>query len=179
MASDIRLSKRLSYWLRHKPDDGNLTVDPAGWVDVDEVLAALERIGVPGGRRAVEDVVAESDKNRFELSGDGKLIRARQGHTIPVSLNWPVTEPPEILFHGTVERFVASIFSQGLKPMGRHHVHLSSDVGTARTVGARRGKPIVLRVLAGRLSAQGQEFRISGNGVWLTDHVAPAYITLD
>ncbi len=176
MSGDRHLSKLLSFWLRHKPEAGKLSVDPTGWVEVEDVLAALAAQGSAAGRGDIERVVAQSDKNRFEQSPDGRLIRARQGHSIPVDLDWPVAEPPEFLFHGTVDRFLDAIMAEGLRPMGRHHVHLSVDLATANAVGSRRGRPVVLQVAAARLFASGQAFRLSGNGVWLTEHVPPGYL---
>jgi putative RNA 2'-phosphotransferase len=171
-----RLSKTLSYWLRHEPEAGGVTLDAAGWAGVDDVLAALSRAGLHDRRDDLERVVAESDKQRFELSADGLSIRARQGHSLDVDLDWPETAPPEFLFHGTVERFLGAILADGLKPMKRHHVHLSPDEATARAVGARRGEPVILKVSARRMTDDGHVFRLSGNGVWLTDHVAPDYL---
>lgn len=175
MDQDRTISKSLSYWLRHRPDAGGIAIDPAGWAEVDAVLGALERAGLPHAAEDVQRVVAASDKNRFELSSDS-LIRARQGHSIPIDLGWPVTVPPEYLFHGTVEKFLPAILSEGLRPMTRHHVHLSPDEATANQVGARRGKPVILRIAAGALAAEGAEFRLSSNGVWLVGHVPPAFI---
>ena len=174
---DKRISKSLSYWLRHQPDAGGITIDPSGWAEVETVLEALERAKLPHAEEDLQRVVAESDKNRFELSADGRLIRARQGHSIPIDLGWPVTVPPEHLFHGTVEKYLPAILAEGLRPMARHHVHLSPDTATATIVGARRGKPVILQIAAGALAAEGTEFRLSSNGVWLVDHVPPAFVT--
>lgn len=176
MTDRRRLSKTLSYWLRHKPDAGQLTLDASGWAPVEKVLAALSRAGLPDGQGYLERVVAESDKQRFEFSTDGRSIRARQGHSLDVDLDWPKTAPPEFLYHGTVERFLGAILADGLKPMKRHHVHLSPDEATAHAVGARRGDPVILRVLAERMAADSHVFLLTGNGVWLTDHVAPEYL---
>lgn len=176
MTDQRRLSKTLSYWLRHKPEAGGVKLDASGWAAVDQILAALSRAGLPDRRDDLERVVAESDKQRFELSGDGRSIRARQGHSIDVDLDWPQAAPPEFLYHGTVERFLDAILADGLKPMKRHHVHLSPDEQTARAVGARRGEPVILRIAAGRMADDGHVFRLSGNGVWLTDQVAPAFL---
>src|SRR5208337_5516734 len=85
-------------------------------------------------------------------------------------------EPPEFLYHGTVERFLPSIMEEGLIRGKRHHVHLSKDVETARKVGARRGKPVILRVDAGGMHRDGHKFLLSANGVWLTDAVPPGYL---
>lgn len=176
MADPTRISKSLSYWLRHKPDAGGLTLDDAGWSPVADVLAALAKAGLPDDAETLNAVVADSDKKRFELSADGARIRARQGHSVQVDLDWPVAAPPEFLFHGTVERFLPGIFAEGLKPMRRHHVHLSPDAETATAVGARRGEAVILRVAAGRMAADGHVFRLSGNGVWLAEAVPPAYL---
>jgi putative RNA 2'-phosphotransferase len=171
-----RISKSLSYWLRHKPDAAGLTLDSAGWAPVDRVLAALAQAGLTDRLDELEQVVAANDKARFEFSGDGRLIRARQGHSLAVDLDWPLADPPEHLFHGTVDRFLDSILRDGLKPMARHHVHLSPDVSTAHAVGARRGQAIVLRVSAGEMARAGHEFQLSANGVWLTATVPPAFL---
>jgi len=176
MAADARTSKALSYWLRHRPDAAGLDLDSAGWAPVDRVLAALSRAGLPDKLDALRQLVAASDKQRFELSADCTHIRARQGHSIPIELGLEAVAPPDQLFHGTVERFLASILAEGLKPMARHHVHLSPDEVTARQVGARRGKPIILRIDARRMAADGHEFFLSGNGVWLSERVPPSYL---
>lgn len=169
-----KVSKLLSYWLRHSPDAGDLTLDGAGWAKVDAVRASLARAGIDPS--LLESTVAESDKQRFEWSADGTRIRARQGHSISVDLDWPITKPPESLYHGTVDRFLNAIFVEGLRPMARHHVHLSPDVETATRVGARRGLPVILRVAAGKMAHEGLVFRLSSNGVWLTDAVPPRFI---
>lgn len=176
MNNDKIISKTLSYWLRHCPDAGGLALDESGWTPTEAVLAALGRAGMPDDGETLRRVVAESDKNRFELSPDAGAIRARQGHSVAVDLDWPITTPPECLYHGTVDRFLDAILVEGLKPMKRHHVHLSPDVATATIVGARRGEPVILRIAAGEMTAAGHMFRLSGNGVWLAEHVPAVFI---
>ena len=105
------------------------------------------------------------------------MIRANQGHSVEVDLQLEEREPPEVLYHGTVERFLPSILAGGLNKGRRHHVHLSKDVETARKVGARRGKPVILKVDAGRMHGDGHKFFVSANGVWLTDSVPPSYLS--
>lgn len=178
MATDTRISRTLALWQRHRPQAAGLTLSPAGWADAAAVQAALQRRHGEVDRARLERVVAQNDKGRFELSPDGALIRARQGHSLEVDLGWPARQPPERLYHGTVERFLGSILAQGLKPMGRHHVHLSPDAETARRVGARRGRPVVLQVLAGDLARTGAPFFLTGNGVWLTACAPPPFIVL-
>ena len=175
--TDVRRSKRLSYWLRHAPGAAGLELDAAGWAATGAVLKALADQRLPTTSGELEALVAGSDKQRFELSGDGKRIRARQGHSIAVAGDWPVASPPEHLFHGTAERFLAAILEQGLLPGARHHVHLSPTVMTARAVGARRGRAVVLQIAARKMAAEGFIFRLSSNGVWLAEHVPAIYLT--
>ncbi|SOE03787.1 RNA 2'-phosphotransferase [Blastococcus haudaquaticus] len=174
----VRVSKRLSFVLRHQPASIGLTLDEAGWVDVDRLLGALAAHGLPLSRQDLDDVVAGNDKQRFAYDGSGTRIRASQGHSVAVDLGYAPAAPPAELFHGTVERFLPSILAEGLRPGRRHAVHLSEDRATAHTVGGRRGKPVVLRVDAARLAADGAQFAVSANGVWLVAAVPPAYLEL-
>ena len=174
MSIDRRISKSLSYWLRHAPEAGGLMLDGAGWARVDQVLAALQAADLPSTRKDLERVAAASDKQRFELAGEH--VRARQGHSVPVEGDWRQEAPPDLLYHGTVEHFLPAILEQGLLPRTRHHVHLSPDVATAAAVGSRRGQPVILEVQAGALAATGVAFFLSGNGVWLIDHVPPSFL---
>ena len=123
------------------------------------------------------ECVETNDKKRFSFDDTGDLIRANQGHSVEVDLQLEEKQPPDLLFHGTVERFLASIMAEGLKKGKRHHVHLSKDTDTARKVGARRGKPVILQVDAGKMQSQGYKFFVSVNGVWLTDAVPAHFLT--
>ena len=172
MSDVVRVSKRLSYVLRHHPDSVGLTLDQHGWVAVDDLLAALRLT-----RAELEEVVARNDKQRFALDGTGTRIRASQGHSVPVDLGHAPAVPPDVLFHGTVERFLTSILTEGLRPGNRHAVHLSADRETAERVGARRGRPVVLQVDAAAMAREGVVFTRSDNGVWLVDAVPPRYLT--
>lgn len=171
------ISKFLSFVLRHKPEEIGLTLDERGWVDVDVLLAAARREGKPLTREMLDYIVATNSKKRFEYSEDGTRIRASQGHSVEVDLGYSSSLPPVVLYHGTVAAAVADIMQQGLMKMQRHHVHLSANVETAKNVGGRRGKPVVLIVYAGSMAAAGHQFFVSTNGVWLTDHVPPEYIS--
>jgi putative RNA 2'-phosphotransferase len=126
-------------------------------------------------REELDEIVARNDKRRFAYDESGRLIRANQGHSVPVELDLPVPEPPETLYHGTVARFLPAIPRDGLRPMTRHDVHLSATRETAVRVGGRWGEPVVLEVAARAMARAGHEFRLSANGVWLTSEV-PAEI---
>ncbi len=170
------ISKTLSYVLRHRPDSVGITLDAAGWVAIDALLAALARSGTTLARAELEHIVATNDKQRFAFNADGSMIRAVQGHSTPVTLGHPAAAPPELLYHGTVERFLPDILRDGLKPGARHDVHLSPDEATARRVGARRGQPVILIIRAGDMHRDGHTFQFADNGVWLTPHVPPCYV---
>ncbi|NJP88277.1 RNA 2'-phosphotransferase [Nonomuraea sp. FMUSA5-5] len=170
----IRVSKYLSRHLRHDPQRIGLTLDPGGWVEVAELLRAAAAHGFPITPDELRQVVAGNDKRRYAI--EAGRIRASQGHSVPVDLGLPAVEPPEVLYHGTVRRFLAAIRREGLRPMSRHHVHLSPDRETATRVGARRGAPVVLVVAAGVMHAEGHAFLRSANGVWLVDGVPPGYL---
>lgn len=172
----VELSKFLSWVLRHRPDAIGITLDDAGWTDIDALLAQARANGRPLTNELLKRIVAESPKQRFALSEDGRRIRASQGHSVEVELGYEPTPPPDVLFHGSVARNIAAIRTDGLRKMSRHHVHLSPDEATARSVGGRRGKPVILRVAAGRMHREGHIFFRSANGVWLTEHVPPEYI---
>jgi putative RNA 2'-phosphotransferase len=176
-ADVVKDSKFLAGVLRHNPGKIGVTLDAAGWVDVDVLLAALERRGRRIGRARLDFVVEHNGKKRFEYDESGARIRASQGHSVPVDLGYEPQDPPETLYHGTATRSLDSIFAEGLLPGRRHHVHLSMDLETAVKVGSRHGKPVVLVVAAARMRADGRAFFRSTNGVWLTEHVAPEYLS--
>ena len=169
-------SKLLSRWLRHRPDAIGLEIDKRGWVDVAELLVKSAGAGIALTQDELMQIVAENDKQRFSLSEDLTRIRAAQGHSVDVDLKLPVRIPPPVLFHGTVQKFIASIRRQGLLPGTRRDVHLSAMKQTASEVGARRGTPVVLLVETFPLLRDGYRFRCSDNGVWLIPNVPPKYI---
>ncbi len=177
----IRISKLLSLGLRHEPAALGITLDAAGWADVSAILLGLAARNEHVTYDDLERIVSESDKRRFALSADGERIRANQGHSVDVDLGLPRMAPPEILFHGTVDRFLDSIRREGLVRGARTHVHLSADEATAKIVARRRagaGTHLILRVRARALNESGHAFFLSENGVWLTERVPPPYLEL-
>ena len=170
-------SKFLSYVLRHQPAAVGIALDSGGWVAVDALLRACAQHGRPLSHTELDEVVATSPKQRFALSDDGQRIRASQGHSTAVDLGYQPAEPPDLLFHGTLARLLPLIQAKGLHRMERHHVHLSADEATARTVGGRRGKPVILRIDARAMRDAGHVFFVTPNGVWLTDAVPSSFIS--
>lgn len=172
----VKISKYLSKHLRHRPERLGLRLAPGGWVAVDDLLSSCAAHDFPLTRAELEEVVARNDKRRFSFDESGERIRANQGHSVEVDLQLRAAEPPPVLYHGTGERAAPLIGEAGIRKMGRHHVHLSPDRETARTVGARRGRPVVFAVDAAAMSAAGHEFYVSANGVWLVEAVPPQYL---
>lgn len=171
------LGKALALLLRHDPGRFGVTLDAAGWAELDAVAGAIRADGAPIGRERLLRVVAEDDKGRFVLSADGRRIRAAQGHSLGVDLGLQPVEPPELLWHGTRAPLVPRILAEGLRPMGRQHVHLSADEATARRVALRRrGEIAILRVLAGEMARAGLALYRAENGVWLADGVPPGFL---
>src|SRR5882762_8670412 len=141
-----KISRFLSLILRHKPGEIGLQLDEHGWADITELMAKAGRHGKTFSVRDLEEIVVTNDKQRFAFNDDKSRIRASQGHSIDVELQLEVTVPPDILFHGTVERFLPAIREKGLLKMNRHHVHMSRDRMTAERVGERRGEAIILTI---------------------------------
>jgi putative RNA 2'-phosphotransferase len=174
----VTVSKFLSKYLRHAPEELGLTLEPGGWVAVDDLLAGCDRANFPVTHEELQEVVAKNDKQRFSFDESGLKIRANQGHSTEVDLQLEPVTPPDVLYHGTSTDKVEVLLREGARRMKRHHVHLSATVETARKVGDRHGKPVVLRVDAAGMSRAGILFYCSTNGVWLVDEVPPQYLQL-
>ena len=173
-----KISKYLSYHLRHRPEMLGLELLDGGWVEIKKLLRASEEHKFPIAISELRYVVEYNDKKRFSFDLTGTLIRANQGHSVPVNLQLKPVIPPNILYHGTYLGAVESIKRLGLQKMSRHHVHLSSSCQTAKVIGARRGKPIVFEVDAKAMHQAKFIFYRSENGVWLVDSIPTNYLKL-
>lgn len=171
-----RLSVFISLILRHNPDAAQITLDEHGWANVEELLKGIQNTGRTITMDILEEIVSTDAKQRYSFNQDKTLIRANQGHSIPVDVELKEQEPPEFLYHGTAARFLKGIEREGLKPMSRLYVHLSKDRETALKVGRRHGDPVVLRIHSGSMYQHGHSFYLSENGVWLTKMVDTPYI---
>lgn len=171
-----KLSVFISLVLRHKPDVAGITLDEHGWADVEELIGGINSTGRKINIEVLEEIVRSDNKQRYSFNENKTLIRANQGHSVPVDVELEKKDPPEFLYHGTVDRFLKFIMIEGLKPMSRLYVHLSKDIETANKVGKRHGNPVVLRVHSGKMNRDGIKFYISENGVWLTKKVDVKYI---
>lgn len=171
-----KVSKLLSLTLRHQPEVLGISLDLQGWARTDELIEAVNKHGLLLDMDLLESVVLENDKQRFAFNEDHSLIRANQGHSLNIDLDLSPTQPPEILYHGTLKKFLSNIKASGLMKMSRQHVHLSPDIETAAKVGSRRGKPVILTVEAIKMHEAGHQFYLSKNEVWLTDHVPVEFL---
>jgi putative RNA 2'-phosphotransferase len=175
----VKTSQFLSKHLRHAPHEIGLTLEPGGWVLVSDLLEACRRVWVFLDRELLEQVVFENDKQRFSFDDSGDRIRANQGRSTEVDLQLEPVEPPFTLFHGTASKNITSILETGIDRGSRHHVHLSMEAQTARRVGARHGKPVILKVQSREMFTARFEFFKSENNVWLTEHVPAKFLKLD
>ena len=170
-------SKFISLILRHKPETIGISLDEHGWADVQ---ALIEGINASGNHHLdadlLEEIVRTDEKQRYSFNEDHTLIRANQGHSIPVDVELEEKTPPAVLYHGTGEKYMASINATGLIPKSRLYVHLSSDVETAKKVGSRHGRPVIYTVDCAGMATDGYKFYLSANNVWLTKEVPVKYL---
>lgn len=177
MTKHRKISKFLSYVLRHNPGKIGIQLDEAGWVPVNELVDQSRKHGMRFTKEDIKEVIRQSDKPRFIFSNDDRYIRATYGHSVPAELGYEPTEPPQWLYHGTAERNIESIRQSGIQPQNRQFVHLSVDKQTATQVGQRHGKPVVLTISAKTMYNDGHTFYRSDAGIWLTKQVPPSYIS--
>ena len=161
--------------LRHKPETIGITLDEHGWANVDELIEGIAKTRT-FDMEMLEEIVATDNKQRFSFNEDHTMIRANQGHSIPVDVELNKLSPPEVLYHGSAIKYEEAIDDIGLIPKSRLYVHLSKDYDTAVKVGSRHGKPVIYKVYTGNMDKDGYEFFLSENGVWLTKSVPTKYL---
>lgn len=171
-----KLSKFISLILRHKPEEIGISLDDFGWAKVEDLITGINNSGRNIDIEILEEIVRTDDKQRYSFNEDKTKIRANQGHSIPVTIEFKELEPPATLYHGTSTKSIEGIKQQGIKSMSRLYVHLSKDFETAKKVGSRHGECVVLVINAKRMYEEGIKFYLSENGVWLTEYVDTKYI---
>ena len=169
------ISRYISLILRHKPDVIGITVDEYGWANVNEMIEGVNRTH-PINMELLEEIVRTDNKKRYSFNEDKTMIRANQGHSIPVNVELKEKIPPQYLWHGTGEKYVESIDKIGLIPKSRLYVHLSTDMETAVKVGSRHGRPVVYQIHAGAMAKAGHIFYYSVNDVWLIKEVPAEFL---
>ncbi len=172
-----KTSKFIALILRHKPETIGITLDEHGWANVQELIDGINATGKHHlNMELLEEIVRLDEKQRYSFNEDRSLIRANQGHSIPVDVDLRETLPPKVLYHGTGEKYVPSIDEQGLIPKSRLYVHMSADKETAKTVGSRHGRPVIYEIDCKSMSEDGYRFYLSENHVWLTKAVPAKYL---
>jgi len=179
MNNHKQISKLMSLVLRHQPEAIGIKLDEHGWAKVSDLLHGINSKGLKLDMPLLEEIVKTNPKKRFSFNEAKTLVRANQGHSISVDVQLNEKEPPYTLYHGTVAKYMSSIREKGLLKMNRNHVHLSQDIETASIVGQRRGKPIILKINAHKMSLAGFKFFLSENNVWLTETVPTEFINFD
>lgn len=171
-------SKYIALLLRHKPEEGNLTLDTEGYCSTSDLIRAVAKKFKGFNLTQLEDIVASDEKGRYSFNETKSKIRANQGHsTASVNITFKEVVPPDVLYHGTATRFLDSIYREGLKPMSRQYVHLSKDTETATKVGTRHGNLYILIIDTKKMYEDGYKFYLSENGVYLTKLVPTKYFT--
>ena len=168
-----RKSKRLSYLLRHHPEDINSSIDRYGWMNVSDLIKS--------GEYTLEDLEKLVDTGtRFGFNEDKTKIRAFHGHSVDgvVALTEYVPSSGTLLYHGTSIAVKDKLLDEGIRPMSRNYVHLSMDFRKAKQVGSRHGKPCVFEIDAEAMYNDGVKMFDSQDGVVLVEYVAPRYIKL-
>lgn len=169
----IKSSRLLSLILRHKPEKFNIELDKFGWAKVSDIKKVLKV-----NQEQLEEIVETNDKKRFHFDEHKTKIRASQGHSIDVDVQLEEVVPPDTLYHGTVQKFLGQILTEGLTKQSRQHVHLSDNLETAIKVGERRGIPVILEINSKQMHQDGIVFLKSKNDVYLTHNVLPKYLTI-
>jgi len=178
MENHVSLSRVLAYYLRHKPNELNLELNTGGWVDVNALISGMKKCGHSINKTILFEIVNTDNKNRYSLNRERTLIRANQGHSVPVNMNFVPQCPPDFLYHGTSSRFIDKIMKDGLQRMTRNYVHLSADIDTARAVGTRHGGNLVIITIDTKQYKK-IDWYISENGVWLVKYLPPTGFTLN
>ena len=176
MRQNDNTGKFMAFILRHHPEAIGMKLDEHGWARTEDLIGWIAK-SRPFDMQMLEEIVRTDSKQRYSFNEDKTLIRANQGHSIPVDVELEQKTPPDVLWHGTGEKYVESISKIGLIPKSRLYVHLSKDYETAITVGSRHGKPVVYRVNVKQMAEDGYQFYLSVNGVWLTKEVPVQYLS--
>ncbi len=172
-----KISRFISLILRHKPEVINIQLDEHGWANVKDLIEGVSE-SYDFNMSMLEEIVRTDEKQRYSFNEDKTLIRANQGHSIPVDVELEEAIPPEFLWHGTAKKYVDSINATGLIPKSRLYVHLSKDIETAITVGKRHGEVVIYQIASKKMYESGYKFYLSKNGVWLTERVPDIYLKI-
>lgn len=170
------ISKFIAYVLRHHPSEIGIELDSQGWADVGELIEGINKTGRFIDMALLQKVVANDEKGRYSFNEDMTKIRANQGHSVDVDVDFEQRIPPDFLYHGTAQKYLERIKQNGILKMTRQYVQLSDNVKTAFNVGSRHGVPVVLKIDTKRMAHDGYVFYISSNGVWQSQDILWKYV---
>lgn len=169
--NDGSASKKLSRLLRHNPMAGH---GEGGWVSLKTVFDHCKQIE---DAEHLTRIVSNDDKARYELDVDNQRIRATQGHSVrvdPRTLMAPLPSHITVVYHGTFNVHLDSIFRDGLSRMRRDLVHMCQ---TENTSVGRSGTEVTLKIDVASARASGIQFWLSKNGYVLAEHVPARFIS--
>lgn len=175
--TDKAISKLISYWLRHNPEEGQLSIDEYGKANIDQLLASItNKVQEPFNIQHLLSLNTSFDKVRWDIDIDNNTIRATHGHSISIELEYRESSPPEILYHGTADKNIERIKEEGLKTMTRQFVHLSANTQLATEVAKRHGKPYIISIPTKPLLNDGWIFYNTSENVWLVADIPSTYL---
>lgn len=173
--ASIKLSKTLSYSLRHGAVEMKIPMRSDGYVEISHLLKHSKFRGIT--LTDILNVVEDNNKKRFECinENDVMFIRAVQGHTLSnindEELLITISDPSEVPLaaHGTYKRFLSEIQSKGLCRMKRNHIHMSTDIDPNAVIsGARQNAEVYIIIDVEKAMADNIKFYRSKNGVLLS-----------
>jgi len=171
-----RLSRFLTFLLRHKPRDYPLAFDREGFAPWQEVVDMVQERFYDVTEEQIRSLIDGAEKKRFELRGD--QVRATYGHSFPVDLGATEAEPPAELYFGAARDLAESMLHSGLKPRDRQYVHLSVTAEEAESVARRHDpSPAILVIDAQAAHAEGIRFYESGP-LFLVEQVPAKFLSL-
>ena len=172
-----KISRLMAYILRHSPEEFDLKPDEEGFVPLSGLVNALKTVYPEVTGELVKEIVENDEKGRYEIR-DGK-IRARYGHSFPVKLNHEEDIESRFLYHGTPRRNLPAIIKEGLRPMKRQFVHLTTSKSEALETGRRHGRDVALLIVdANCLRRKGLRVYRAGKSVRIVERVPPECIKL-
>lgn len=174
-----KISKFISLVLRHKPDLINIDIDDKGYTDIDSLISNINKYKNTNiTKNDLISIVNNDEKGRYSFNDNITRIRANQGHSINVNIEFEKVIPEHDLYHGTKFSNFNNIKSQGLLKMSRQFVHLSKDINIAADSGKRWKEDLLIcKIDTKSMINDGYIFFKSENNVYLIKYIPPEYIT--
>ncbi|KAF9266733.1 hypothetical protein L218DRAFT_955842 [Marasmius fiardii PR-910] len=179
---EVRVSKTLSWLLRHGAQSEGLKMRPDGYVKVTDLLSNPKILSQSLDLAGLQAIVQADAKQRYSLISEKNevgveewWIKANQGHSLKsVQLELqPVLSfsdiPSGLAIHGTNKQAWGAISKQGLSKMKRNHIHLAQGLTGQAISGMRKSATIFIYINVPLALSEGVKFFLSDNGVVLTE----------